>query len=91
MIEPTRKCDRCQTHIPDGKAFYRGALELIGVNGAAAFAGRFDGDLCSQACVLAVIKGMLSQEPPAPDNGGRAVPVQVGAAEELHAGVREGR
>jgi len=91
MIEPVRKCDRCQTHIPDAKAFYRGALELIGVSGAVASAGRFYGDLCSQACVLAVIKGMLSQEaPPAPDNG-RSASVQVGAGEELHAGVREGR
>lgn len=69
MIEPVRKCNKCAVVIPEGRAFTRAAIELIAV-GTGNRAERFDGDLCSQGCLLAVFKAMLSQESAlGPDNG----------------------
>ena len=83
MIEPVRKCNKCAAVIPEGRAFTRASVELISV-GAGNRAERFDGDLCSQGCLLAVVKAMLSQDG-APDNGRPFAPVQTLAPDDLPA------
>ena len=86
MIEPVRKCNKCAAVIPEGRAFTRASVELISV-GAGNRAERFDGDLCSQGCLLAVVKAMLSQDgAPAPDNGRAFAPAHTLAPEDLPAG-----
>ena len=88
MIEPVRKCNKCLAVTPEGRAFTRAAIELISV-GSGNRAERFDGDLCSQGCLLAVFKAMLSQEPgAAPDNGRPFSPAQAFVSEDVPAGSR---
>ena len=63
MIEAKRTCEKCKEVIPDPKGFLRVSMELLMLNGTGNTASAFTGaDFCSQGCLLARVKEMLSSD-----------------------------